>query len=140
MAIRYKVILSDAERTELENILKKGKHTSLEFRNACILLNSDESAAGNKSSNESIAQMLHITTKTVERLRQRFVEEGYEACLGRKPYPEVTKIKADGDFEAHLIALSCSEAPEGYARWSLRLLADKMVELKFVDTISHETI
>ncbi len=140
MAARYKVTLSLEERAELESILKKGKHTSLEFRNACILLNSDEGTEGKKYSNEDIAQMLHITTKTVERLRQRFVEEGYEACLDRKPYPEVTSIKADGDFEAHLIALSCSEAPEGYARWSLRLLADKMVELKYVDTISHETI
>jgi len=140
MVSRYKVTLTSEERTELENILKKGKHTSLEFRNACILLNSDESISGKKRSNEDIAQMLHITTKTVERLRQRFVEEGYEACLERKPYPEVTNLKADGDFEAHLIALSCSEAPEGYSRWSLRLLADKMVELKYVDTISHETI
>jgi sensor c-di-GMP phosphodiesterase-like protein len=103
MVARYKVTLTQEERTELENILKKGKHTSLEFRNACILLNSDESAAGKKCSNEDIAQMLHITTKTVERLRQRFVEDGYEACLDRKPYPEVTNIKADGDFEAHLM-------------------------------------
>ncbi|NDV97518.1 IS630 family transposase, partial [Dysgonomonas sp. 521] len=140
MAIRYKVTLTEEERAELEGILKKGKHTSLEFRNACILLNSDESTAGKKYSNEDIAQMLHITTKTVERLRQRFVEDGYDACLGRKPYPEVVNIKADGDFEAHLIALSCSEAPEGYARWSLRLLADKMVELKYVENVSHETI
>lgn len=84
--------------------------------------------------------MLHITTKTVERLKQRFVEEGFDACLGRKPYPEVTKIKTDGDFEAHLLALSCSEAPEGYARWSLRMLADKMVELKYVGSVSHETV
>lgn len=140
MVARYKVTLTQEERTELEKILKKGKHTSLEFRNACILLNSDESTAGKKYSNEDIAQMLHITTKTVERLRQRFVEEGYDVCLGRKPYPEVTNIKTDGDFEAHLIALSCSEAPEGYARWSLRMLADKMVELKYVENISHETI
>lgn len=138
--VRYKVILSVEERVELEAILKKGKHTSLEFRNAFILLNSDESASGKRYSNEDIAQMLCVTTKTVERLKQRFVEEGFEACLGRKPYPEVTNIKTDGDFEAHLIALSCSEAPEGYARWSLRLLADKMVELKYVESISHETV
>jgi hypothetical protein len=84
--------------------------------------------------------MLHMNVKSVERLKQRFVEEGLDACLGRKPYPEVTNIKTDGDFEAHLIALSCSEAPAGYANWSLRLLADKMVELKYVDSISHETI
>ena len=114
--------------------------TFLSFSYLELTLISDESAAGKKYSNEDIAQMLHITTKTVERLRQRFVEEGYEVCLGRKPYPEVTNIKADGDFEAHLIALSCSEAPEGYARWLLRMLADRMVELKYVDEISHETI
>ena len=138
--IRYKVTLTQEERTELEGILKKGKHTSLEFRNACILLNSDESEYGEKVSNESIAQILHINTKTVERLKQRFVEEGFEVCLNRKPYPEVTNIKADGDFEAHLIALSCSEAPKGYARWALRMLSDKMVELKFVESVSHETV
>jgi transposase len=138
--IRYKVTLTENERGELEDILKKGKHSSLEFRNACILLNSDEGDYGTKRSNESIAQILHINTKTVERLKQRFVEEGFDTCLGRKPYPEVTNMKADGDFEAHLIALSCSKAPEGYARWSLRLLADKMVELEYVESISHETV
>jgi hypothetical protein len=92
-------------------------------------LNSEESASGKKYSNEAIAQMLYVTTKTVERLKQRFVEEGFEACLGRKPYPEVTNIKTDRDFEAHLIALSCSEAPAGYTRWSLRLFADKMLAI-----------
>ena len=138
--VRYKVTLTLEERTELEGILKKGKHASLDFRNACILLNSDESEFGKKYSNADIAQILRITTKTVERLKQRFVEDGFDACLGRKPCPEVTNIKTDGDFEAHLIALSCSEAPEGYARWSLRLLADKMVELKYVESISHESV
>jgi len=138
--VRYKVTLTQEERRELEYILKKGKHSSLVFRNACILLNSDESESGRKISNESISHMLNINPKTVERLKQRFVEEGFDVCLERKPYPEVTNIKADGDFEAHLIALSCSEAPKGYARWSLRLLADKMIELKFVDSVSHETV
>ena len=138
--IRYKVTLTQEERTELSGILKKGKHTSLEFRNACILMNSDASEYGEKVSNELIAQMLNISTKTVERLKQRFVEEGFEVCLNRRPYPAVTSIKADGDFEAHLIAVSCSEAPKGYARWSLRLLADKMVELKYVESVSHETV
>ncbi len=76
----------------------------------------------------------------VERLKQRFVEEGFEACMDRKPYPVKQKVKTDGDFEAHLIAISCSESPSGYARWSLRMLADKMVELKYVESISHETI
>lgn len=139
--VRYKVTLAQDERTLLEDILKKGKHTSLEFRNACILLNGDEGPfSKEKLSNEIIAQVLNINTKTVEQLKQRFVEDGFESCLGRKPYPEVTNIKTDGDYEAHLIALSCSEVPEGYANWSLRLLADKMVELKYIDSISHETV
>jgi hypothetical protein len=73
-------------------------------------------------------------------VKQRFVEEGFESCIERKPYPQKDPIKTDGDFEAYLIALSCSKAPKGYARWSLRLLADKMVELKYTDSISHETV
>jgi hypothetical protein len=138
--VHYKVTLTNEERDQLKTLLSKGKHSSLQFRNACILLNSDESESGKKASNEQIAQILHINTKTVERLKQRFVEEGFEACMDRKSYPEVKEVKTDGDFEAHLIAISCSKAPEGYTRWSLRMLADKMVELKYVDNISHETI
>lgn len=138
--VHYKVTLTHEEREQLKAILSKGKHSSLQFRNACILLNSDESESGKKVSNEQIAQILHVNSKTVERLKQRFVEEGFEVCIDRKPYPEVKEVKADGDFEAHLIAISCSKAPEGYARWSLRMLADKMVELKYVDNISHETV
>jgi transposase len=138
--IRYKVTLTKEEREQLKTILGKGKHTSQKYRNACILLNSDESPEGQKLSNEKIAQVLHINTKTVERIKQRFVEDGFDECLDRKPYPRKGPKKADGDFEAHLIALSCSQAPEGYARWSLRLLADKMVEMKYTDSISHETV
>ena len=137
---RYKVTLTPEERIELESIVKKGRHTSMEFRNACILLNSDESPSGNKFRNEDMAGMLHINVKTVERLKQSFVENGFESCLGWKPYPEVVPLKIDGDFEAHLVALSCSEAPEGYSRWSLRMLADKAVELNFIDSVSHETV
>jgi hypothetical protein len=78
------------------------------------LLNSDESEHGQKVSNEQIAQVLHMNTKTAERLKQRFVEEGFEACIDRKAYPQVKETKVDGDFEAHLVAISCSKAPEGY--------------------------
>lgn len=76
----------------------------------------------------------------IDRVKQRFVEEGFEACLERKPMSRTKTRKADGDTEAQLIALSCSKAPEGFFRWSLRLLADKMVELKYIESISHETI
>jgi len=136
----YKVTLTKEERQDLKAILDKGKHSSSIYRNACILLNSDQGPFGNKLSNEQIARVLHINTKTVERVKQLFVEEGFEACITRKPYPQKKKIKADGDFEAHLIALSCSKAPEGYARWSLRMLADKMVKLELVESVSHETV
>lgn len=138
--VRYKVTLTKDEREELLSILNKGKHTSQQFKNACILLNCDEGEYGNKLINEQIAQVLHVNTKTVERLKQRFVEEGFTACIDRKQYPTGKASKTDGDFEAHLVALSCSKAPEGYARWSLRMLADKMIELKYAEKVSHETI
>ena len=138
--IRYEVTLTAKEREQLQSVMSKGKHSSLQFRNACILLNCDEGEHGQKASNKQIAQILQITTKTVERLKQRFIEEGFEACMDRKPYPEVKEIIADGDFEAHLVAISCSKAPDGHARWSLRMLADKMVELKYVESVSHETV
>ena len=138
--IRYKVTLTENERQQLEAILSKGKHTSLQFRNACILLNCDESDKVLKSPNEVIAKILHVTPKTIERLKQRFVEEGFAACMDRKPYPEVKDIKTDGEFEAHLVAIGCSQAPAGYARWSLRMLADKMVELNYAESVSHETV
>jgi len=138
--IHYKVTLTEPEREELKTIMNKGKHSSQRFRNACILLNSDASNGRPIFSNEQIAQMLQINTKTVERVKQRFVEEGFEVCLERKEYPAVKDIKVDGDFEAHLVALSCSKAPQGYVRWSLRMLADKMVELNYAESVSHETV
>lgn len=138
--VHYKVTLTEQERGELKAIMDKGKHSSQQFRNACILLNSDVREGKLLFTNEQIAQMLQINSKTVERVKQRFVEEGFEACLNRKAYPAVKEIKADGDFEAHLVALSCSKAPQGYLRWSLRLLADKMVELNYAESVSHETI
>lgn len=138
--VHYKVTLTVAEREQLKAIMSKGKHASQQFRNACILLNCDCGKHGQPFSNEQISQLLQITTKTVERVKQRFVEDGFEACIERKPYPEVKESKTDGDFEAHLIALSCSKAPQGRSRWSLRLLADKMVELKYAESVSHETV
>lgn len=138
--VRYKVTLTKEEHDQLQAVLSKGKHSSQQYRNSCILINSDESPYGNKLSNEQIAQVLQINNKTVERVKQRFVEEGFDACMDRKSYPVKGPKKADGDFEAHLIALSCSKAPEGYARWSLRMLADKMVKLEYTDSVSHETV
>jgi transposase len=138
--VHYKVTLSKTEREELKAIVAKGKHSSLQFRNACILLNCDEGNFGQKLSNKKIAQVLQVNSKTVERLKERFVEEGFDACVDRKPYPFKQKPKTAGDFEAHLIAISCSKSPKGYARWSLRMLANKMVELNYSEKVSHETV
>lgn len=138
--VRYKVTLTLEEYEVCKGVMSKGKHSSQQYRNACILINTDDGPHGHKLSNEQIAQVLQINAKTVERVKQRFVEEGFDACMDRKPYPKKAPKKADGDFEAHLIALSCSEAPEGYSQWSLRLLADKMVELNYTDSVSHETV
>jgi len=138
--IKYKVALTKEEHEELMDIVSKGSHTSQQYRTAYILLNCDEGKYGEKNSGMQISRVLKVSARMIDRAKQRFVEEGFEACLERKPMSRTKERKADGDTEARLIALSCSKAPEGFARWSLRLLADKMVELKYIDSISHETI
>jgi len=137
----YKVTLTKEEREELSSITQKGKHRSQKVLNALILLNSDEGKFQKKySKNIDIASVLQISLRKIDRVKKSFVEEGLGVALnGTKGQREYEK-KADGDFEAHLIALSCSQPPKGFARWSLRLLADKVVELKYIDNISHETI
>jgi 5-deoxy-D-glucuronate isomerase len=137
----YKVTLTQIERTELESILHKGYHTSHQFKNACILLNVDEGEYADKPSvNREICKVLKIGMRTIDRVKKRFVEEGFESVLERKPPQREYLRIADGEIEAKLIALSCSKAPEGFARWSLRMLADKAVELGYVPDISYETV
>jgi transposase len=137
---KYKVTLTREERDELMSIISKGKHTSQRFRNAYVLLNCDEGEFAEKATNAEINKILKVGMRTIDRVKKRFVEEGFDAVLERKPTTREYDRKADGDLEARLIALSCSEPPEGHARWSLRLLADKLVELEIVDSISHETV
>ncbi len=109
--------------------------------NALILLACDEGKyQKERSINETIARVLNVSMKTINRVKKRFVEKGIDMALTGKPSTRVYQRKADGDLEAHLIAMSCSEAPEGHKRWTLRLLADKAVELKYVDDISYETV
>ncbi len=138
---KYKVTLTKAERSELEDILSKGYHTSQQFKNACILLNVDEGKYSDEPSvNRAICNVLKIGMRTIDRVKKKFVEEGFEAILERKtPDREYERI-ADGEVEAKLIALSCSKSPAGYARWSLRLLAEKAVELGYVEHLSYETV
>lgn len=137
---KYKVTLTKQETAILEEITKKGKRSAMIIRNAYILLNSNQSPGGKRQKDEDIASFLGITTRTVEKIREKFVFEGFDTALYGKESTRKYKIKVDGDVEAHLIALSCSEPPKGYARWSLRLLSDKMIELEYVDSISHETV
>lgn len=87
-----------------------------------------------------MSRVLQISMRKIDRVKKRFVEGGLDAALDKRTGNRIYAKKTDGDFEAHLIALSCSEPPEGFARWSLRLLADKVVELNYIDNISHETV
>jgi len=140
--ILYKVTLTKEERDFLISLTKNGKHSSRKLIHALILLNCDygELSESPKRTNSEVAEFLKVGESMVERIKKRFVETGLESALEDKPADREYVRKADGDLEARIIALSCSEAPEGFSRWSLRMLADKVVELEYVDSISHETI
>ena len=138
--VRYTVKLTKTEVEELKAIINKGSHTSQTFRTAYILLNCDEGKYSEKVINEKISQVLKVGMRTIDRVKKRFIDEGLEAVLERRPTQRVYEKKVDGDFEAKLVALCCSEPPKGFAKWSLRLLADKMVELKYVDHVSHVSV
>ena len=137
MAIRYAIDMTDAERAALREILSKNKVKRSTLINAYILLKADRSCGW---TNADIASAYGVSTKKVEQLKKRFVEEGFEAALYRKLVTNVHRRKITGDEEAHLIALYCRQAPEGHERWTLRMLADTMVKLDIVDSVSHETI
>lgn len=138
---RYVVRLGPAERRRLRELVSRGKGAAYRIRHANILLQADESKAGPGWSDSRIAEGLGVSVRAIEYLRERFVTEGLEAALQRKkratpPVPS----KFDGRKEAKLLAVACSQPPKGYERWSLRLLADRVVELKIVDAVSHETV
>ena len=138
--IRYTIKLTKSEVEELMIIINKGSHTSQTFRVAYILLNCDEGKYCEKVTNEQISKVLKVGMRTIDRVKKKFAEEGLEAVLERRPTARVYEKKMDGDAEAKLITLCCSEPPKGFAKWSLRLLADKMVELKYVKSITHVTV
>lgn len=138
--IRYRVQLSEEEVAELSAIVSKGAHSTHTFRNAYILLNCDEGAYGQKVGSEQLAKRLRVNSRTIERVKKRFCEEGWEAVLERKPSSRTYNRKVDGDVEAHLVQLCCSEPPVGRVRWTLHLLADKLVELKYVESLSYVTV
>ena len=137
----YRVTLTTAERQELDGLLARGKADVRRLKHAQILLKADQAEAGPAWPDARIAEALDAGITTVERVRQRFVEEGLASALS--PYRGGKRIysrKLDGAQEAHLVALACSKPPEGRGRWTLRLLARRMVELAYVDSVSYETV
>jgi len=138
---KYRVTLQKEEREELEALTRKGLHQSQRVLSALILLNCDEGEFNDhRVRGADVASVLKISMRKVDRVKKRFVEDGLEAALGSRQGQRAHEKKADGDFEAHLLAVSCGKPPQGFARWSLRLLADRVVELEYIDSVSHETI
>ena len=137
---RYRVRLVDEERAYLESLLSAGKAAARTLTHARILLKADEGPAGPGWADEAIADALEVNRSTVERVRQRCVEEGFDAALRPRPSRQVRLRKLDGAQEAQLVALACSPPPNGRDRWTLHLLADKLVALEVVDCISYESV
>jgi len=141
MAPRYRVTLTEPERTKLEALTRKGQTGAKKFIHARALLLCDAGPDGPAWPVADVAEALGVTSRTIEHLKKRFVEEGLDVALERKSREKPPRdVIFDGAFEARLITLACSEAPEGYERWTVRLLADKAVELKFASSVSHMTV
>ena len=139
-AKRYRVELTSEEREELKALVSRGRSAAYKQTHARILLMSDEAQDDLPMTDEAIAQALKVGHATVERVRRRCVEEGIEAALNRKKQLRRRAKKLDGEAEAHLIAIACSEPPQGRTSWTLKLLADRLVEREIVDSISTETV
>jgi len=140
MNIRYRVTLTEEERNHLMRIISKGKTEGYRIRHANILLAVDETEENKEWTDKSIARAYHTTERSIGNLRRRFVEKGLEAALGREKREVAPRIKIDGDTEAKIVALTCSDAPDGRSQWTLRLLADKVVELGIMESVSHTAI
>jgi transposase len=138
---KYKVTLTGEERNSLQALIAAGKAAAKKLLHARILLKADAAPGAPAWTDARIADALEVHPNTVERLRERFVEQGLDAALGRKKPDRPSRARTlDGQAEARLIAVACSAPPRGRARWTLRLLADKLVELEIVDTVSTETV
>jgi transposase len=138
---KYKVTLTADERQSLHDLIAAGKAAALKLAHARILLKADAAPGGSAWTDDRIAEAVEVNRTTVERVRQRFVAQGLAAALDRKKQDRPSRErKLDGAGEARLIALACSEPPAGRAAWTLRVLAEQLVELEVVDTISTETV
>jgi len=138
-AKKYRVKLTEEERKCLKLLISKGKASARKIIHANVLLHADETVTGSLK-DTAIAEAIHISLLTVERVRKRFVEEGLESALNPKVQKRRRAKKLDGEAEAFLVATACSPAPEGYNDWTLKLLAERLVECEIVDSISGETV
>lgn len=139
-AKKYKVSLTADERQELGALVSKGKAAARTITRARILLLADESEAGASWSDDRIVEALGIGRRTVERIREKCVESGLEVALNHKRTPRPASKRLDGEAEARLVQLACSETPDGREHWTMQMLADKLIELAIVETISDETV
>jgi len=138
---KYRIKLTEEEVIELSSIVRKGFHTTQTYRAAYVLLNCDEGAYSlGKSTNEQITKVMKIGMRTIDRIKQKCFEGGLDAALERSESTRIYDKKVDGDLEAKIVQLCCSEPPKGFARWTLRMLADKVVELGYVDKLSHVSV
>lgn len=137
---KYIVSLTAQEREYLEKLTTTGKTAAYKINHARVLLKADINQDGGGSLDQAIADALDISVSTIERVRQRFVERSLPEALNRQPQAKHKPRRLDGDQEAHLVAITCSNPPSGRARWTLRLLAERLIELEQVESISHETI
>lgn len=141
MNLKYKVTLSADERQQLQELIASGKAAAKKLAHARILLKADAAEGGPAWPDPKIAEAVEVSTDTVGRVRQRFVEQGLEAALVRKPQEKPSRPRLlDGRAEAQLIKLACSAPPDGQADWTMQLLADRLVELEVVPSISDETV
>jgi len=141
MKKRYAVVLTALERDRLKGLLAAGMASARKLTHARILLKADQGSEGPGWVDEMIAEAVEVSQPTVSRVRKQYVEQGLEAALNRRPPTREYQRKLDGVQEAHLIALACSKPPTGQARWTLRLLADRLVELEIVEeAISYQTV
>jgi transposase len=140
MSKKYIVDLTEVEQKLLKKLTTTGKHAAYKINHARILLFADVNQPDGGWSDQAISKALNISTSTIERVRQRFVESGIDATLSYRPGRGRKQKCLDGESEAHLLAIACSEAPQGRERWTLRMLADQMVELNYVKSLSHETV
>jgi len=137
---KYKVTLTVQEQADLAKQVSSGKYKNTKLKRAQILLGADESDGGKKMKDEEISHAYGVSIRTIERTRQRFIEDGIQITLNGKPRPVNVPIKMDGDLESHLVVAACSEPPQGYEKWTVKLLTQELIKKGHVVEISEETV